>query len=152
MPGKDKNIDSHQRGKRPWMITLLSILVLLASLFQLLKCSQALINWTTLESLPLSISPIYLAGTGLLWGLVGLILFWSLWTGRPWARAAGLIISLAFAAFFWIDRLWVAEPDLIRVRWPSDLAYTVAVLASIWLILNHQKSRAYFRKKMVKIP
>jgi hypothetical protein len=152
MPGQEAHTDSHQQGKRPWMVTSLSILLLLAAIFQLLKFSQALASWSTLESLPLSVSPLYLAGTGLLWGLAGLFFSWSLWTGKPWARISGLVLSLAFAGFFWIDRLWVAEPDLIRIRWPSDLAYTITALAGIWLILNQQASRAYFRKKVVKIP
>ena len=151
MPENKSITGSETKRKRPRIITYLSILAFLFSSFYLLRFSQALIQWETLVDLPLSISPLYLVFTGLIWGLSGLILGWSLWTGRSWARNFCLIYTLIYAVFFWIDLIWVAEPIVLRTRWLFNLIVTLLSLLTVYFSLNSISSREYFNRNPAKI-
>ena len=136
MPENLSFTGSEMKRKRPRVITYLSILAFLFSFFYLLRFSQALIQWEILGDLPLSISPLYLVINGLVWGLSGLVLGWSLWTGRSWARKFCLIYTFVFAAFFWIDLILVAEPIVLQTRWIFNLAVTLLTLPAVYFCLN----------------
>jgi hypothetical protein len=139
-------------GKKPLPISLLSIFFLFLSLFYLLKSFQAGMQWNTLESLTMSVSPLYLLLDGFLRGCSAGILSWSLWTGKSWARIAGKIISLALVAATWIDLIFIAEPIRVSTRWPFNLVLTLIGLPGLWLILSRKEVRAYFSGNPVKIP
>lgn len=151
MPNQETTRDSTEDQRRPGVITLLSILIFLISLFYIVKFSQAIIQWEILASLPLTVSPLYLIGDGLVWSLTAGFLSWSLWSGKTWARSWGIIISLAYAVFFWIDTIFLAEPGTTQSRWPINLVLTLAGLPLLFLILNLKQCRAYFDRNPVKI-
>jgi len=151
MPERAISSDTPRQQRRPRVLTFLSILFLLSGFFYLLKFSQAVARWGTLASLPITVSPAYLAIDGLLWGLAGLFLAWSLWTGKSWSRFAGIIISLVFTAVFWIDQIWISEPEILQTRWLFNLILTIIGLSGIVLILNIKSSRAFFEKTPAKI-
>jgi hypothetical protein len=133
--------------KRPRTITGLVILFLIVSLFQLYRFSTVITQWAILKELPLSVSPLYLAGSGFLWGFCGLVLCWGIWTGKPWARSAALIISFVYTAFIWSDMIWIAEPDVLKTRWLINLIYSILGLSGIWIILNLRKNKTFFSNK-----
>jgi len=137
--------------KRPGILTVLSLVVLLIGVSHLFKFIQVLLNLRILQSLPLTVSPVYLAVDGLVWGVSGLILSWSLWTGRPWAGKAGLILALLFAAAFWIDLIWVSEPEQLQTRWLINLVFTALGLSAVFLSLNLTNSRIFFSGNPAKI-
>jgi len=144
MPRKTSLPDGSLSKDRPRMITFLSILIFLISLFHLLKLSQVIIQWDILTTIPLTVSPLYLAADGLVWWISGLILTWGLWTGRSWTRKIGLSLALIFAAVFWIDLIWITEPDILQTRWLINLVFTVLGLSGIFIILNTASSRDFF--------
>ena len=150
MPGN--LINTNQKHGRPTGITLLSILYFLISLFYLLKLSQVLFQWSRLEKLPLTISPLYLAVDSLVWCVSAIILAWGLWVGRSWARPATLIMSILFGLVFWADRIWIAEPEGLAQRWPINLVLTIICLGMILLVLNRKSTRDYFWENPAKIP
>ncbi len=131
---------------------MLSILYIIISLFHLLKFIQVIIQWSILIKLPLSISPIYLAGDGLIWGSAGLILAGGLWAGKSWSSPAVMILSFLYSLVFWADRIWIAEPEGLAQRWPINLILTIIGLGMILLVLSRKSSRDYFRKNPAKIP
>ena len=137
--------------KRPRILTILSLVVCMVSLFHLFKFIQILINLQILQILPITVSPIYLAAEGLIWGVLGLFLTWSLWIGKPWSRRAGLFLSLAYSIFFWIDLIWIAEPEVLQTRLIINLILTALGLPAIILILNLKSSRDYFSRNPAKI-
>jgi len=151
MPDQEIIQDPSGETGRPRVITFLSILILLVSIFHLVKFSQAIIQWGVLATLPLTVSPLYLAGTGLIWGISGGFLSWSLWSGKPWTRRLGILISLAYTSIFWVDRIFLAEPGALQTRWPINLALTLAGLPAFYLILSFKKSQVYFNRNPVKI-
>lgn len=151
MPQNEPSPEKSQRLSRPRNITVLSILILLISLFHLLKLSQVIIQWEFLSSLPITISPFYLAVDGLVWGVSGLILSWGLWTGQTWAGKAGLVLTLFFAAAFWIDLIWISEPEQLQTRWLINLVFTALGLSAVFLSLNLANSRIFFSGNPAKI-
>lgn len=137
--------------RRPRMVTVICLMFLLISVSHLFKFIQVLLNLRILQSLPLTVSPGYLAVDGLVWGVSGLILSWSLWTGRPWAGKASLVLTLLFAATFWIDLIWVSEPEQLQTRWLINLVFTVLGLSAVFLSLNLTNSRIFFSGNSAKI-
>ena len=141
----------HKSKKRPRILTVLSLVVCMVSFFHLFKLIQILINIQILQTLPITVSPIYLTIIGFIWGVLGLFLTWSLWTGKPWSQRAGLFISLAYTIFFWIDLIWIAEPEVLQTRWLINLILTALGIPAVILILNLKSSRDYFSGNPAKI-
>jgi len=139
-------------NNRPALITMLSILFALGSLFSLLKFSQALLQWNNLKNLPLSISPAYLAIDGLVWWATGLVLSLALWRGKGWSRPAVMIFSIVYSLEFWVDKIWIAEPEGLAQRWPINLLLTIIGLGMILLVLSLKSTRDYFCENPAKIP
>lgn len=150
MPGNESK--TNQKQGRPSGIMVLSILCFLISLFYLLKFCQVLLQWSSLENLPLTISPFYLAGDSLVWCISGIILAWGLWTGKKWSRPAAMILSFLYSLVFWADKIWIAEPEGLAPRWPINLLLTIIGLGLTMLILNMKSSRGFFQKNPAKIP
>ena len=140
------------QNNRPALITLLSILFALGSLFSLIKFSQTLLQWNNLKNLPLSISPAYLAIDGLVWWATGLVLSLALWRGKGWSRPAVMILSMVYSLEFWVDKIWIAEPEGLAQRWPINLLLTIIGLGMILLVLNLKSTRDYFWENPAKIP
>jgi hypothetical protein len=138
-------------SQRPAVITSLAVVAALVSIFHLIKFLQVLRDWSVLAELSLLVPPIYLAADGLVWFITGGGLAWGLWKGRPWARLVGHIISLLYFLGFWIDRLWIANPDRLLRRWPVNLLISLASLALVLWSLNRPSSREYFQENPVKI-
>jgi hypothetical protein len=145
-------IKHNQEQGRPPGIKFLSILYLLIGLFYLLKLSQVLFNWSMLGELPLTITPAYLAADSLVWCVAGIILAWTLWKGKSWSSSTVLVLSFLYSLVFWIDRIWIAEPEGLAQRWPVNLFLTIIGLGMILLILRRKSSQDYFQKNPAKIP
>ncbi len=137
--------------RRPRMVTAICLMFLLIGVSHLFKFIQVLLNLRILQSLPLTVSPVYLAVDGLVWGVSGLILSWGLWTGQTWAGKAGLVLALLFAAAFWIDLIWISEPEQLQTRWLINLVFTALGLSAVFLSLNLTNSRIFFSGNPAKI-
>lgn len=147
MPTEPQPLDHKSKKKRPWLVAALCVILLLTSLVHILKMSQALAHWDVLQSLPLSVSPLYLALHGFLWGAVGLAAVYVLWQGYPWARIITLILALLYSLWFWIDSVWIKAPEVFRTRWSFNLVMTLSGLGFVAAALYLPKSRAYFEEK-----
>lgn len=130
---------------RPFRVTLLSVGVLtLTSLF-LLRLVESVRQWQFLNSLP-GVSPIYLALTGLFWVLIGLPLFWGLWHGSARAARCAPGFTLAFALYYWFDKIFLANRATSLTNWPVIAMLTVIGLAYMFWALNAPMSRNYFAR------
>ena len=83
-------------------------MVLLMAISNLTRFIQAVIQWDFLIQY-LSVSPLYLIITGLLWGSVFLLSFLGLWIGLQWVRIAIKYIVVAYILYFWIDRVFIGN-------------------------------------------
>lgn len=139
------------RRIRPRMITILCVLIFLISLFHILKLSQVIIKWGLLNNLPITIPPIYLALDGFVWGVSGVILTWGLWTGQPWAPTTCKVLAVIYLAAFWIDLVFISEPDILKIRWLINLLKSLLGFSAIFITLNTKPSRNYFTGNPAKI-
>jgi hypothetical protein len=75
------------KGDRPLSVTLLACAVLIVAAFNLARFFQAVWQWSFLVQV-LPFSPVYLAMSGLVWGIAGVALGFGMWRGCRWARSA----------------------------------------------------------------
>jgi hypothetical protein len=131
------------KSKRPLSVSLLCAVVLIVSVMNLVRLGQSLASWNFLETL-LPVSPAYLAVTGLVWGVLGLLLAWRLWQGQAWARWFGLAFIIAFSIYYWIDRLFLPGYPGRNFNWLFSAAMNILLIAlSVW-ILTRAKAKKFF--------
>lgn len=147
----DTNSSSPNRGskpKRPFRVTLLVLAVLSIAIIHLIRFVQAIHQWGFLESWP-GVSPLYLALTGFIWGVVGLPLVWGLWRGNPWALVAFWIFILVYVVYAWIDRIFVANVEITMSQSSASFFLALAtlfILALAGWITTNAKTKAFFRR------
>jgi hypothetical protein len=133
------------RPRRPFSVTLLAIGVLTLAAAGLVRTRQAIAFWDDLTSLSLSISPLYMAATGLIFGLAGLPIGLGIWRGRPWAPrfTAGYVI-LVFI-YFWLDRFFFVQSEIGQVNTLFAIGITIFILLCMFWILSRQQAKCFFR-------
>ncbi|HEX9018232.1 MAG TPA: hypothetical protein VF806_03550 [Anaerolineaceae bacterium] len=121
--------------KRSFFLGLLIVGYALFSLAGWVRLVETILDWHWLSFAGLWPGPLYLAVTGVLWGLVGLVGAIWLWRRVNGWRLAGSGVALLLALTYWVDQLLVASLD----RYGSNalfgalitflgLLYTLAVL------------------------
>jgi len=133
--------------KRPWPVTLLALLVLFIAGVHWMKFVIAIQQWDTLKRALTQVSPLYLALTGLGWGVVSLPFVWGLWTGRPWAWLGIQIAGTLYVLAAWADLLWVAAPDLAPTRWPFTLGLSILGLSFLFAAVHCSACKRFFKGK-----
>lgn len=129
--------------RRPKLVTALSLGVLILAMLQLARFGLSL----SLPPLPLTIPPIYLTLTGAIWGVGGLAAAWALFTGRKWAPGFARWGLLAYAMWYWTDRLLLVRTDYARQTMPASIVMTIVLLvAGIWT-LQVPNVKGYYREE-----
>lgn len=111
--------------KRPFGVTLLLWLVLSLSVFGFLRLFGALSWWDVLNEFHSSLSPLYLSITGAGWGVAGIVLLWSIATGRRWAYLSVPIAVTLCLVHYWIERIFFEAP---RANLPFMLVLSLLLL------------------------
>ena len=132
------------RTSRPLRVTLLAVGVLTITSLHLLRLVEAVRQWQFLTGLP-GVSPVYQALTGLIWASAGLLLFWGLWRGHARAARFAPGYLLAYALYYWLDRIFIANPAISLANWPVTAALTIVGLAYMFWALRARASRNYFK-------
>ena len=147
------NIPPPAKSQRPLSVTWLALGVLSIAGFNSVRLVLALRTWMFIASLE-SVTPLYLALTGLVWTALGLPLAWGLWRGRRWAIHMMQYSAPVYAVYIWLERLllysrndgnptpFVNSPSL--VNWPFTAVLTFVLLVLIFWILSTRKSRRFF--------
>jgi H+/Cl- antiporter ClcA len=140
------------KRKRPWSVTWLALGVLSLVAVYLTRFGTTVSQWDFLSRLPLSISPFYLAVTGLIWGLSALPLVWGLWRGKEWSHKAMRVYSLLFTLYYWLEE-WLIESNPLRnTNWPFLLTLTVVLLILVFWTISRPKARNFFGEKNERKP
>lgn len=142
-----QQIEEPIKTTRPVGITIFAISVLLISIYHFTQIVQVIRNWSIILSLPLSISPVYLIMEGLAWTTAGLILCWGLLKGKKWTQRGGVVLSITYIAFSWIDQIWISENAGLSSKWPADLIISFLGLGAVWMVLNHPRSKDFLKNK-----
>jgi hypothetical protein len=141
------------RPRRPFSVTLLAVGVIIISALSLARFGLALRYWEYLDTLT-TVSPWYLALSGLVWGLAGIPLVWGLLRRKTWAPHLMRAMALTYATYFWLDQVFLQDHPLTGAEggarlllpgnWTFEAGLTVALLAFIVWTLNRRATRLYF--------
>src|SRR4030066_713049 len=138
---------------RPARVTILALGVLIITINNRLRLLLSIANWDFLNSWP-GVSPLYMVFTGLIWTLTGSLLFWGVWTAKPWAPKLMQAVALTYALYYWLDHVFLvdhpisgamgAQRALLPVNWQFAAGATVVCLAYTAWTLRRPKVKAYF--------
>jgi hypothetical protein len=122
------------------------MVVLIFTILSWLRFIGALQSREFLEELAIDPQVPYLVIVGLFWGGVGLILVYGLWWGRRGTPVVLRITTIVYAGYYWMDRLLLANPNVIAARWPFAIGLTFLLIGiTIW-ILSRPIVQQYFRE------
>src|SRR5512133_452396 len=133
------------RGRLPFRITLLLALVLIMTALSAVRMVTALAWRSTLDLYTAPALVVYAAVSGAIWTLAGLFLLWSIRRRGQHTRAIFLGLAGAYAAWAWIDRLFIQTE--LRASWPFDLLLTLILLAFVATTVLDPRNRLYFQKR-----
>ncbi len=139
--------------RRPASVTLLALGVLTIASLNLVRFYLAISQWNFLAGLP-SESPLYLVSTALIWNVTGWPLAWGLWRGKTWAPARCRSFSIAYGAYFWLERAFLFGKPRGDFSLPSlaslpgyglfSAVMTVLILAFVFWTLSRKRVKSYF--------
>lgn len=134
------------KPRRPFLLSLLAIAFLLFAVNGFIRFGAALANWDVLTAAGMRPGPIYPALTGAAYGLSGLAAALGLWLG--WQKAGRLARGLAlfYAAWYWIDKLFIATNPIARTNWPAALLITGGLLAAVFGCLQLHRVRLFLHE------
>lgn len=135
--------DSNLDRKRPFSVTLLTVLVLSITIVHLVRFINTLTLWNFLTELP-GKSPIYLGLTGMFGFIAGALLSWGLWTGKPRAPLAAAVLTVIYLCIQWLEQILAVRAGNEFENWPFMVGMTLIVLIFVFWTLSHASSKAYF--------
>ena len=129
--------------RRPFSVTLLLWLVLFLSAWGAIRFVAALRWWNVLNEFDARLSPTYLAATGIIWTIIGIVLLWGIFTRRAWSRVAVLASVVAWQVQVWIERL-MFESQVSNI--PFVVTVSLLLLGVIIGLTIHKSTRSYLHK------
>ncbi len=133
------------RPKLPFRITLLMALVLIVTVLSAVRLLTAFAWQRTLQTYVPAALVLYTGLSGAFWTLAGLASIWAFRRRVRYLRLVLLVSVGAYAAWAWIDRIFVQSS--LRNDWPFDLLLTLVLLAfAAWVILD-RRNQPYFRRE-----
>ena len=130
-------------SQRPFSVTLLLWMVLSLSAWGAIRLFAAWRWWDVLYEFKASLGPLYLSITGAIWGIAGVVLLWSIWSGKAWSRMAILASVLLWLAEYWIERLFFQVP---RANLPFALILSALLLAVTFATILNRNTKYFFTK------
>ena len=116
-----------------WLVWLAFALVTVSGWLRMI---HAIRNWHWLTFAEIWPGPLYLAVTGGLWGMVGLVVVLFLFLRWPWSRLAAFGAALLFALTFWADRLLFSRAPGSQSNALFALLVTLLSMGAALLILR----------------
>ena len=130
-------------SQRPFSVTVLLWMVLSLSAWGVIRSFAALRWWDVLDEFNARLSPLYLLMTGIIWGIAGVVLLWSLWNGKARSRMAIVASILLWLAQYWIERLFFQLP---RANLPFAVVVSVLLLAVTFAITSNRSIKNFLTK------
>jgi len=134
------------RRRRPVLVTWLSLGVLTFSAFYTARAAAGL-TLLARPALPLTIPLWYLPLTGVLWSGCGIVVAVGLLRGKSWGPHLMRWGTLAYLAWYWLDRLLLARSEYARQTEPASALLTALSLALVFGLLQRPSLRAFFQEE-----
>lgn len=132
--------------KRPVRVTLLAGVVLTFTALYWVRFGAAVTSWRTIRQFTPEWLPWYLLVSGLVWGIVGLLVLWGLWRGRPAARVGTIGVAVVFGMYYWLDRIFIANPHTWHYRILFSLGLTALLLFLVYLGVGTPGAKDWFQQ------
>ena len=139
--------------KRPHSVTILALGVLIITVLNLVRFGMSLVDWKFLASQP-GVYPLYLALSGIVWGVAGVCLVFGLWRGKNWAPRLVQAVALTYALYYWLDLIFLQDHPVdvktsilqvvLPVNWEFSAGLTSICLFYMAWTLNRKKVKTYF--------
>jgi len=127
----------------PLPVTIASLFVLSITTWNGVRAYTALIDWDILSRF--NQNPLYIFATGLVWVVAGMALSITILNGKQFALSAGLISSMVYIIWYWLDRL------IIQVSPASNAVFSTASSTIVFTIFNiilfWPSSQAFFIRR-----
>ena len=135
--------ESSPERKRPFPVTLLTVLVLSITIIHLVRLINAVTWWSFLSTLP-GKPPEYLAITGLIGFISGSILLWGLWTGKSFIPLLTRLMTIIYLGLQWFEKVQSIRAGNTFENWPfAALATSFGLLFVIW-VFSQPATKVYF--------
>jgi len=132
--------------KRPFVVTLFSLLVLLLAAWNVFQVFSALQSYDLMRTLNLSTEANLLIVIGLTWAIGFGLAAWGLWRLRSWGRTWMLIAIVAYQAQQWIMRFALMRSSDEVIRRPADVFLSLLSIIVVWGFLFIPKIRRLYVK------
>ena len=130
-------------SKFPFRVTLLLCLVLLFTVWNLLRIWTALSWQNTLHEFSAQPAVWVISLSGIFWALMGAVLIWSVWQRVPWAKKFLLGAVAGYMAWYWGERLiW----EMPRPNWPFAVILNLVLIIFIIYTTKSLTREAYERE------
>jgi hypothetical protein len=131
--------------KRPFVVTLFSLLVLLLAAWNVFQVWNAVQRYDFMRTLNVTTAANLLIVMGVTWAIGFGLAAWGLWRLRSWGRTWTLIAIIAYQAQQWIMRFTLVRSSDEVIRRPADLFLSLLSIAVVWGFLFIPKIRRLFQ-------
>jgi hypothetical protein len=129
--------------KRPFGVTLLLLMVLSLLAWGIIRLYAAFRWWTVLIEFRSTVSPLYLSITGAGWGMVGCVLLWSMFAGKPWSPRAIFTSILVWLIEYWIERVFF---ESARANLPFAVVGSILIISITLISTLHKSTKNFFTR------
>ena len=130
--------------KRPLVVTIFLLLVLLLAAWNAFQVWSALQRYDFMRRLDLATEANILIVIGVTWTIGFGLAAWGLWRMRAWGRTWMLIAIVAYQAQHWIMRLSLMRSADEVIRRPADMLLSLLSIAVVWGFLFIPKIRKLY--------
>lgn len=116
-----------------WGVGLVELGLLVIASLGWLRLWRSIVDWYWLDYAGISPGPLYLAITGALWGILGLLGYVALKLRRKWSRTAAFGVGLLIVITYWIDRLLVSGVEITAEN--SGFMVLVSVIGLVYALI-----------------
>lgn len=131
------------KPKRPFNVTLITLLVLLMTVSNIVRLVQVILNWQYLFGL-LHNTSVYLSLSALIWSLAGIVIFIALWFGIPWAPKVTRVAALVFSFHYWLEYSFLVNHTGRQSNWLFIFFVNSLLILWFYWVLSRKASKVYF--------
>lgn len=128
--------------KRPFPVTLSIVLVLILASFNALRAWTSAAWQDIMMEFSVQMPPVFSAGMGVLWTVVGVILSIGIWQKKAWSAKMLLGAATGYTVWYWSERFIWQNP---RQNIPFAVFINLVCLIIIYFASKSLSREAYER-------
>jgi hypothetical protein len=130
-------------NKQPFRVTLLLLLVLILTIWNLLRVWTSLAWSEVLNEFSSQPSSIIITVSGAIWMFAGIFILWGIWQKKAWMAKLLLGAAAGYTVWYWSERLVWQRP---HPNWPFAVIVNLVLLGFILFTIKSLSREAYEQK------